>query len=111
MCLCVLTQHPVRVAVFTVDQAYRIKSNRALLAQSIAESASASSDGNDVWLEMHCECSAEHCNGTLLVLRDDYERLSPKPLQRLVAIEHESDSPVRVILRSDAYEVVESWRP
>ncbi|MGZ4395112.1 MAG: hypothetical protein ACXVZ2_07105 [Gaiellaceae bacterium] len=102
------------MAVFTVDQAYRIKSNRALLVQSIAAvaaSASVSSDGNDVWLEMHCECSAEHCNGTVLILRDDYEKLSPKLHQRLVAIDHELDSPVRVILRSDAYEVVEPWRP
>ncbi len=90
-------------------------SNRALLAQStaaVAASASVSGDGrNDVWLEMHCECSAEHCNGTLLVLRDDYEKLSPNLHPRLVALDHELDSPVRVILRSDAYEVVESWRP
>jgi hypothetical protein len=101
------------MAVFTVDQAYRIKSNRALLAQSVAAvagNAAASGDGGDE-LEMHCECSAEHCSGTLVVLREDYERLRPKHHQRLVAVDHELDSPVRIIVRTDAYEVVEPWRP
>ena len=82
--------------VFAVDQAYRIKSNRALLTQPVAE-----------WLEMDCECSAEHCGATLVVLRGDYERLRPERRELLVAVDHELESPVHVILRTDAYEVEE----
>jgi hypothetical protein len=96
--------------VFTVDQAYRIKSNRALLTRPVAAivgATSVSSDGGGEWLEVDCECSAQHCGATLVVLRGDYERLRPERRELLVAVDHELDSPVRVILRTDAYELVE----
>ena len=94
--------------VFTVDQAYRIKSNRALLRRPVAAVigvTSVSSDGE--WLEMGCECSAQHCGATLVVPRGDYEQLRPERRELLVAVDHELDTPVRVILRTDAYELVE----
>ncbi len=86
--------------VFTVDQAYRIKTNRALLTRPAA----------DEWLEMSCECSAQHCSATLVVLRSDYERLRPEHRQLLVAVGHELDSPLRVTLRTETYEAVEPRR-
>lgn len=98
------------MAVFTIDQAYRIKSNRSLLRQPVAALANSSEDGVES-LEVCCECSAQHCNATLLVLRSDYERLVPEHRQVLVALGHEMDSPVHVILRAEAYEIVELWHP
>ncbi len=99
--------------VFTVDQAYRIKTNRALLTRPAAVGAghdSVSSNAGDDWLEMNCECSAQHCSATLVVLRSDYERLRPEHRQLLVAVGHELDSPLRVTLRTETYEAVEPRR-
>jgi hypothetical protein len=98
---------PLRV-VFTVDQAYRIKSNRSLLTERVH--ARPRDDGSGL-LEIHCECSAQHCTATLVVLRSDYERLRPEHRQLLVALGHEMDSPVNVIGRAETYELVEAWRP
>ena len=102
------------MAVFTVDQAYRIKSNRLLLSRSVAAPAHAApvsrEDGAES-LEIHCECSAEHCSATLVVLRSDYERLRPERRQLLVALGHELDSPIHVSLRTETYELVEPWMP
>jgi len=94
---------PVWMSVFTVDQAYRIKSNRSLLTETVPAPAGS--------LEVHCECSAQHCTATVVVLRSDYERLRPEHRQLLVALGHETDSPVNVIRRAETYELVEAWRP
>src|SRR4051812_24681181 len=102
------------MAVFTVDQAYRIKRNRLLLARSVAAPVHASpvADANGAEsLEIHCECSAAHCTATLVVLRSDYERLRPERRQLLVALGHELDSPIQVNLRTETYELVEPWPP
>jgi hypothetical protein len=100
--------------VFTVDQAYRINRNRQLLRQPVAAVAGGavapSEDGIEA-LEIYCECSAEHCVATLLVLRRDYERLRPEQRQLLVAVDHELDSPVHVTLRTATYEILDPWRP
>ena len=102
------------MAVLTVDQAYRIKSNRALLAEPVAALAGApvTSEGDGQQLELNCECSAQHCSVTLSVPRGDYERLRPERRQFVVAVDHELDfAPVRIILRTETYEFVEPWRP
>lgn len=102
------------MAVFTVDQAYRIKSNRSLLSQPVtapADAAPVSSEDGVESLEIHCECSAQHCTATLVVLRSDYEPLRPEHRQLLVAVGHELDSPVHISLRTETYELVEPWRP
>ena len=100
--------------MFTVDQAYRINSNRRLLRQPVAAlagGAPASREERVDSLEIHCECSAEHCAATLLVPRRDYEQLRPEHRQLLVAVGHEMDSPVYVTMRTDTYEILEPWRP
>jgi hypothetical protein len=103
------------VAVFTVDQAYRIKSNRSLLNQpgpALAGSANIPSDTGAERLEVLCECSAPHCNATLAVLRSDYARLRPERRQLAVAVGHELEFwPIRVTLKSETYELVEPWQP
>jgi hypothetical protein len=103
------------VAVFTVDQAYRIKSNRSLLTQpalTLAGSAAVPSDTEAERIEVLCECSAPHCNATLAVLRSDYARLRPERRQLAVAVGHELESwPVRVTLNTETYELVEPWQP
>ena len=100
--------------MFTVDQAYRINKNRALLVRPIAALAGgapvSSEDGVEV-LQISCECSADHCTGTLVVRRDDYEWLKPERRQLLVAAGHETDTPVQVMLRTETYEIVEPWGP
>jgi hypothetical protein len=100
--------------MFTVDQAYRINRNRSLSLQPLAEPTGAArlrDEYDGELLEMHCECSAEHCTATVVVPRGDYERLQPKQRQLLVAAGHELDSPVQVTLRTETYEIVEPWRP
>lgn len=100
--------------VFTVDQAYRINRNRQLLRQpvtAVVGGAPASSGDEVEALEVYCECSAEHCAATLLVLRRDYEHLKPEHRQLLVAVDHELDSPVHVMLRTDTYEILSPRRP
>ena len=89
--------------VFTVDQAYRITSNRlSLRTPSTTSVASAP-------IEVYCECSADHCTAVIVVPRGDYERLRPDRRQLLVAVGHEIDSPVQVTLRAKTYELVEPW--
>lgn len=97
---------------FTVDQAYRIKSNRLLLRQpvaALADAAAVSSEDGGKSLEVSCECSADHCTARLVVPRSAYERLRPERRQLLVAVDHEMDSPVHVTLRTGTYELVEPW--
>ena len=102
------------MAVLTVDQAYRIKSNRALLTQPVAALAGApvASEEDAQQLEVNCECAAQHCNVTLVVPRSDYERLRPERRQFVVAVDHELDfAPVRIFQRTEKYEFVEPWQP
>jgi hypothetical protein len=98
--------------VFTVDQAYRITSNRLLLTQpiaAVADAPSVSREDRSNSLEIYCECSADHCTATVVVRRGDYERLRPEHRQLLVAVGHEVDTPVNVIRRTETYELVEPW--
>ena len=103
------------MAVSTVDQAYRIERNRALLTQPVAAIAGApvsSEDDASQQIEINCECSAQHCNATLVIPRSDYEHLRPERRQFAVAVDHEVNfAPIRIILRTETYELVEPWRP
>ena len=102
------------VAVFSVDQAYRIKGNRSHLTQPVVALAGSSPlSGNDdaESIELLCECSAPHCTATVVVLRSDYERLGPERRQLVVSVGHELDfAPVRVTQHTETYELVEPWR-
>ena len=100
--------------VFTVDQAYRINRNRLLLRQPVAAVAGSTPVPDEVGLEtleILCECSAQHCNESLVIERGAYKRLNPERMQLVVAIGHEMDSPVHVTSRTTTYEVLEPWRP
>ncbi len=103
------------VATITVDQKYRIKGNRSLLKRPIsayADAASVSNGNGTEQIEILCECSDPLCNVTLTVLRNEYAQLRPERRQHAVATGHEVEfAPVRVTLRTEAYEFVEPWRP
>ena len=95
--------------MFSVGQAYRIKRNRLLLRRPVTAVAAPAWGKESVeWLDVHCECSADHCDAKLVVPRDDYEQLIPEQRQLLVAAGHELDSPVDVRRRTEAYEIVEA---
>lgn len=108
-------RNPLWVAVFTADQAYRIKRNRSLLTQpaaAFAGSALVPSHTGAGRIEVLCECSAPHCSETFAVLRSDYARLKPERRQLAVAVGHELESwPVRVTLNTNTYELVEPRQP
>ena len=103
------------VATVTVDQKYRIKGNRSLLTEPIpvhAGPASVPNDNGTQRIEILCECSDPLCNAKLVVLRNEYAQLRPERRQHAVAVGHEVEfAPVRVSLRTEAYEFVEPWQP
>ncbi len=103
------------MSVFSVDQAYRLKANHALVAKARAPMlalgpgpVNGTLDARST-LDIACECSAQDCSARVRIRLSDYEA-ERRGLRRLViAPGHELDSPVHLVARTDAYEIVEPW--
>jgi hypothetical protein len=107
------SEQDLTVASASVSQGERVKANRELIAHLVAQLAEFGGAVTIAEVEampgFRCECADRLCQEKFVLRPPDYEATRKLSGCYLVAPGHRLDSATRVVLRTDAFEIVRAW--